>query len=56
MTMLIVTHEMRFASQVARRVVFIDEGLIVEEGPPARVFGSPREDRTRRFLAHFTEG
>jgi polar amino acid transport system ATP-binding protein len=56
MTMLIVTHEMRFASQVARRVVFIDEGLIVEEGPPAQIFGRPREERTRRFLAHFTEG
>ena len=55
MTMLIVTHEMRFASQVARRVVFIDEGQIVEEGPPDRIFGSPTEERTRRFLAHFTE-
>jgi polar amino acid transport system ATP-binding protein len=56
MTMLIVTHEMRFASQVARRVIFIDEGQIVEEGPPARIFSSPSEERTRRFLAHFTEG
>jgi polar amino acid transport system ATP-binding protein len=56
MTMLIVTHEMRFASQVARRVIFIDEGQIVEEGPPARIFGNPSEERTRRFLAHFTEG
>ena len=55
MTMLIVTHEMRFASQVARRVVFIDEGQIVEEGPPGRIFGDPTEERTRRFLAHFTE-
>jgi polar amino acid transport system ATP-binding protein len=56
MTMLIVTHEMRFASQVARRVIFIDEGSIVEEGPPSRIFGHPGEERTRRFLAHFTEG
>jgi ABC-type histidine transport system ATPase subunit len=38
------------------RVIFIDEGVIVEEGPPALIFGSPREERTRRFLAHFAEG
>lgn len=55
MTMLIVTHEMRFASQVARRVIFMDEGQIVEAGPSAQIFGSPREERTRRFLAHFME-
>jgi len=51
MTMLVVTHEMAFARQVAHRVVFMDEGKIVEEGPPEAVFGRPQEDRTRRFLA-----
>jgi polar amino acid transport system ATP-binding protein len=50
MTMIIVTHEMGFAREVADRVVFIDGGVIVEEGPPARVLDSPREERTRRFL------
>ena len=50
MTMLVVTHEMRFAREVADRVVFMDEGVIVEKGSPAEVIGSPREERTRRFL------
>jgi polar amino acid transport system ATP-binding protein len=50
MTMVVVTHEMGFASDVASRVVFMDEGLIVEEGPPWRVFGDPREERTKQFL------
>jgi L-cystine transport system ATP-binding protein len=49
-TMLVVTHEMRFARQVADQVVFMDGGLVVEEGPPARVLEEPREERTRRFL------
>ncbi|MGH4007462.1 MAG: ATP-binding cassette domain-containing protein, partial [Pseudonocardiaceae bacterium] len=51
MTMLVVTHEMSFAREVADRVAFIDGGVIVEEGPPAQVIGSPREERTRTFLA-----
>ena len=51
MTMVVVTHEMGFARQVADRVVFIDEGLIVEEGTPADIFDHPREERTRRFLS-----
>ena len=51
MTMVIVTHEMGFARQVADRVLFIDEGLILEEGPPAEIFDHPREERTRRFLS-----
>ncbi len=55
MTSVIVTHEMAFARQVANRVVFMDEGRIVEEGTPAELFGSPREERTRRFLQHFSE-
>ena len=50
MTMLIVTHEMNFARQVSSRVIFMDHGVIVEEGPPDRIFGAPREGRTRDFL------
>lgn len=51
MTMLVVTHEMGFARDAAHRVVFMDEGVIVEEGAPEQVIGSPREARTRAFLA-----
>ena len=50
MTMIVVTHEMAFAREVADRVVFLDAGLVVEEGPPAQVIGAPREERTRSFL------
>ena len=50
MTMLIVTHEMNFARQVADRVVFMDHGVIAEEGPPAEIFTAPRLPRTRTFL------
>jgi ABC-type polar amino acid transport system ATPase subunit len=50
MTMVVVTHEMGFASKVANRVLFMDQGVILEEGPPAAIFGSPREARTRAFL------
>ncbi len=50
MTMLVVTHEMQFAREVGDRVVFMDEGRIVEEGVPATVLDHPREERTRRFL------
>ncbi len=50
MTMLVVTHEMNFARQVASRVIFMDHGLIVEEDAPERMFGAPRETRTRDFL------
>ncbi|MEU6732903.1 amino acid ABC transporter ATP-binding protein [Streptomyces physcomitrii] len=51
MTMMVVTHEMSFAREVADRVVFMDDGVIVEEGPPAEVIGNPRHERTRHFLA-----
>jgi polar amino acid transport system ATP-binding protein len=51
MTMMVVTHEMSFAREVADRVAFMDDGVIVEEGPPERVIGNPRHERTRRFLA-----
>ena len=50
MTMLIVTHEMHFARQVAQQVVFLDEGRVVEAGPPDEVFDRPREPRLRAFL------
>jgi ABC-type polar amino acid transport system ATPase subunit len=50
MTMLVVTHEMNFARQVGSRVIFMDHGLIVEEDTPDRIFGAPREQRTRDFL------
>src|ERR671939_1698154 len=50
MTMLVVTHEMQFARDVGDRVVFMDEGRIVEQGPPVDVLDHPREERTRRFL------
>ena len=50
MTMLIATHEMGFARDVASRVCFLHEGSILEEGPPDRIFGEPREERTRQFL------
>jgi polar amino acid transport system ATP-binding protein len=52
MTMLVVTHEMGFAREVANHVVFMDEGKIVEEGAPHDVFGAPAHARTREFLAH----
>jgi len=50
MTMMIVTHEMAFAREVADRVVFMDGGYVVEEGPPAEVIGDPKEARTKSFL------
>ena len=49
-TMVVVTHEMRFARQVADQVVFLDGGVVVEQGPPAEILQAPREERTRRFL------
>jgi polar amino acid transport system ATP-binding protein len=50
MTMIVVTHEIGFAREVADRVVFMDGGVIVEEGPPAQILDSPREERTKQFL------
>lgn len=50
LTMLVVTHEMGFASEVADRVVFMDKGVIAEEGTPQEIFNNPKEDRTREFL------
>jgi polar amino acid transport system ATP-binding protein len=52
MTMMVVSHEMGFARRVANRVLFMDEGVLVEEGTPDEVFDNPREERTRRFLSN----
>lgn len=51
MTMVIVTHEMGFAREVADQVMFLDQGVIVESGPPEQIFESPKEERTRQFLS-----
>ena len=55
MTMLIATHEMGFARDIADRVCFLDAGRILEEGTPARIFGAPREERTQQFLHRIVE-
>jgi len=52
MTMIVVTHEMGFAREVAERIVFMDEGKIVEEGVPEELFANPKDPRTKAFLAH----
>lgn len=54
MTMIVVTHEMQFAREVATRVVFMDGGTIVEEGAPQQVLGAPAQQRTREFLARYS--
>lgn len=56
MTMVIVTHEMMFARDISSRVVFMDGGVIVEEGPPEQIFGNPTADRTREFLSRYHQG
>jgi polar amino acid transport system ATP-binding protein len=55
MTMLIATHEMSFARDVAHRVCFLDEGVILEQGPPAQIFGAPQEARTQQFLQRIVQ-
>ncbi|MGI6497796.1 MAG: amino acid ABC transporter ATP-binding protein [Oscillospiraceae bacterium] len=55
MTMVIVTHEMAFARDVADRVIFMNDGVIIEEGPPEQVLGNPKEERTKQFLLRYTE-
>jgi polar amino acid transport system ATP-binding protein len=55
MTMLIATHEMGFAREIANRVCFLDEGVILEEGPPELMFSNPREKRTQRFLQRIVD-
>lgn len=51
MTMVIVTHEMGFAREVADRVLFIDQGVVMEQGTPEELFGSPKNERTKSFLS-----
>lgn len=55
-TMLIVTHEMAFARDVANQVIFMDDGHILEQGDPQQVFEHPKEERTRQFLSRYTQG
>ena len=55
MTMILATHEMGFAREISDRVCFLDGGRIVEEGPPDRIFGAPRQPRTQQFLRRITE-
>ena len=55
-TMIIVTHEMAFARDVASHVIFMDDGYILEQGTPKQVFENSHEERTRQFLSRFTQG
>jgi polar amino acid transport system ATP-binding protein len=55
MTMVIATHEMGFARDIASRVLFLDDGRVLEEGPPEQLFTAPREPRTREFLQRIIE-
>jgi polar amino acid transport system ATP-binding protein len=55
MTMAIATHEMGFARQIADRVCFLYEGVILEQGPPEQIFGTPREERTQAILKRVIE-
>jgi polar amino acid transport system ATP-binding protein len=55
MTMLIATHEMGFAREIANRVCFLDDGVILEQGPPEQIFSAPQEARTRQFLQRIVE-
>ena len=55
MTMVIATHEMGFARDIASRVCFLDAGPILEEGPPQQIFSAPREERTQQFLQRIVD-
>ena len=55
MTMILATHEMSFAREVASKICFLDNGVILEEGPPEQIFGQPEHERTRQFLARVIE-
>jgi polar amino acid transport system ATP-binding protein len=55
MTMVIATHEMGFARDIANRICFLDEGVILEQGPPERIFSEPQQERTQRFLQSIIE-
>ncbi|MEK7858246.1 MAG: amino acid ABC transporter ATP-binding protein [Elusimicrobiota bacterium] len=53
MTQVVVTHETRFAREVAREIVFMEEGVVVEKGPPARIFSAPKDPRTVKYMSRF---
>jgi len=53
-TMIIVTHEMQFAREVSDKVLFMDNGVVVEYGTPEQIFANPREDRTKQFLERYS--
>ena len=55
MTMVVVTHEMAFAKEVSDRVVFMDQGVILEQGSPKEIFVNPKNERTREFLSRYLE-
>ena len=55
MTMAVVTHEMHFAKAISDYAIFMDNGVIAEEGIPEELFGNPKEERTRKFIASFEE-
>jgi ABC-type histidine transport system ATPase subunit len=55
-TMIVVTHEMHFAREAADRVVFMEAGVIVEQGPPEQILNAPRDERTKQFLRRFLAG
>ena len=55
MTMIIATHEMSFAREIADKVCFLDAGVILEEGPPEQIFTAPQQERTQEFLARIIE-
>ena len=55
-TMVVVTHEMKFAKDVSDHVIFMDDGVIVEEGSPAEIFGAPKKERTKHFLERVLAG
>ena len=55
-TMVIVTHEMQFAREVSDKVLFMDNGVIVEAGPPEEIFANPKEERTKQFLERYSGG
>ena len=54
MTQIVVTHEMRFARDVADRIAYIEAGKLIEMGSPEQIFGAPKDERTKNFLRHFT--
>ena len=56
LTMIVVTHEMAFAREVSDRVVFMDGGIVLEEGSPDELFGNPKMPRTREFLSRYLNG